>query len=66
MNNPLRYDGETYYQSRVLGNDEGTVLQIVSNPGWLMPYVSCIVVTLGMLIHFLMNLNVFLRRRAAS
>ena len=52
MNHPLRHAGETFYQASFLQGDTGTVLQVVQNPGWLIPYISCIVVTLGMLIHF--------------
>lgn len=64
MNNPLRYDGETFYQSGFLPNDKGTILQVVRNPGWLMPYLSCVIVSLGMLIHFGIHLNTFLNKRA--
>ena len=66
MNNPLRYDGETFYQSGFLPNDKGTILQVVRNPGWLMPYLSCLVVSFGMLLHFGMHLNTFLKKRATS
>jgi hypothetical protein len=65
MNHPLRYGNETFYQSSVLGNDEGTVLQVVDNPGWLAPYFACGMVTLGMLIHFSIHLYGFIRRRVA-
>jgi hypothetical protein len=65
MNNPLRYDGETFYQASFLPKDQGTVLQVVRNPGWEMPYLSCGMVALGMLIHFGQNLAGFLRKRAA-
>jgi hypothetical protein len=70
MNEPLRYRGDTFYQSQ-MSTDEfsgvrTTGLQVVRNPGWLMPYVSCCVVALGMLIHFGLSLTTFLRRRAAS
>jgi hypothetical protein len=64
MNNPLRYQGETFYQSAVLGKDQGTILQVVRNVGWEMPYLSCGMVALGMLIHFGQNLFSFLQRRA--
>ncbi len=63
MNNPLRYRGATFYQSSFLGGDSGTVLQVVRNPGWVMPYVSCTMVALGMVIHFGINLLSFLQRR---
>jgi hypothetical protein len=63
MNHPLRHAGETFYQTNFLPNDKGTILQVVRNPGWLMPYVSCILVAGGMLIHFGLHLIGFLRRR---
>ena len=66
MNSPLRYGGETFYQSGVLGADEETVLQVVSNPGVWLPYVSCCMVSLGMLVHFGIGLTGFLRQRIAS
>ncbi len=52
MNNPLRYAGSTFYQSAYLQDDAGTVLQVVRNPGWLLPYIACGLVALGMLMHF--------------
>ncbi len=67
MNNPLRYRGATFYQAdwiRSSQGDRGTKLQVVVNPGWLMPYFSCAFVALGMTIHFGMHLVNFLRRRA--
>jgi hypothetical protein len=66
MNHPLRHAGETFYQSSFLEGDTGTVLQVVKNPGWLMPYISCAMVSIGMLVHFGMHLNGFLRRRALA
>ncbi len=64
MNQPLRYQGETFYQASVRGKDT-TVLQVVKNRGWLLPYVSCVVVSLGMLIHFMLSLSTFLSRRSS-
>ncbi|MHC4976914.1 MAG: cytochrome c biogenesis protein ResB [Planctomycetota bacterium] len=52
MNNPLRYKGETFYQASYRPDNTGTVLQVVRNPGWQLPYISCTVITLGMLMHF--------------
>lgn len=66
MNDPLRYGGETFYQADFDKDTErGTVLQVVRNPGWLIPYISCVLVTLGMAVHFGLSLTNFLRRRAA-
>jgi ABC-type transport system involved in cytochrome c biogenesis permease subunit len=63
MNHPLRYRGETFYQASFKSDETGTVLQVVNNPGWLLPYVSCSVMTLGLLWHFLFMLRRFLARR---
>lgn len=58
MNSPLRFRGETFYQSSYIPRErssygvEQTVLQVVTNAGWLIPYVSCVLVGLGMLFHF--------------
>lgn len=66
MNEPLRYAGETFYQADFLKDGrKGTVLQVVRNPGWLMPYVSCAMVAVGMIVHFLLHLVGFLRVRFA-
>ena len=66
MNNPMRYAGETFYQSGYFPDNSGTVLQVVRNPAWLMPYLSCTMVTLGLMIHFGLNLISFLERRATT
>ena len=52
MNNPLRYGGKAFYQSGYQG-DAITILQVVDNPGWLIPYIAFCVVGAGMLIQFL-------------
>jgi ABC-type transport system involved in cytochrome c biogenesis permease subunit len=59
MNNPVRYRGETFYQSTYsqvdLGDGEQaelTGLQVVENAGWLVPYVACVLAFWGMLVHF--------------
>ena len=68
MNNPLRYAGLTFYQYQ-MGSDEldrnrGTsVLQVVRNPGWLTPYLACILVGGGLIIQFLMHLAGFIKKR---
>ena len=63
MNHPLRYRGETFFQSGV--GERGTILQVVSNPGWLLPYISCLVGGIGLLVHFGITLVNFLRRHTA-
>ena len=70
MNNPLRYAGETFYQSGYAGPPdvpvESTTLQIVTNSGWMIPYVACMIVGTGMLAHFWNVLLRFLRRRSET
>ena len=64
MNNPLRYAGEVFYQSSFdPEDDQVTILQAVRNRGWMVPYVSCMIVATGLLAHFGINLSDFLRRR---
>ena len=52
MNHPLRYDGATFFQQSYKPDETGTVLQVVRNPGWLLPYISCALVAAGLLLHF--------------
>lgn len=66
MNNPLRYAGETYYQSGFKPGDKVTILQVVSNPSWLAPYVSVTIVGLGLVIQFMSHLFSFAKRRVAA
>ena len=62
MNHPLRYAGETFYQASFKPGDQTSVLEVVRNPGWLIPYISCTLVGLGLLVHFGMHLMTFLGR----
>ena len=61
MNHPLRYGGKTFYQASFGQNDQLSVLQVVRNPGWLIPYLSCAMVALGLLLHFGVKLSASLR-----
>jgi ABC-type transport system involved in cytochrome c biogenesis permease subunit len=67
MNNPLRYAGETFYQSGYSADPrtgvETTTLQVVTNTGWMIPYVACMFVWFGMQSHFSGMLLRFLTRR---
>jgi ResB-like family len=66
MNHPLRYQGLTFYQSGFENNDKTTILQVVQNPSWLIPYVSCALIAFGMLLQFGMHLTSFIKRRVIS
>jgi hypothetical protein len=66
MNNPLRYAGLTYYQSGFdPNNDHNTVLQVVHNPSWVLPYVACVMMGLGLALQFGIHLFGFIRKRSA-
>ncbi len=69
MNNPLRFAGETFYQSSYDVDERGqeaTTLQVVDNTGWMIPYVACMLVATGMLAQFSITLVRFLKRREDS
>lgn len=61
MNHPLRYGGKTFYQASFGKGDTLSVFQVVRNPGWLIPYLSCILVALGLLLHFGIKLSASLK-----
>lgn len=64
MNNPLRAGGMTFYQASFDNDDKTTILQVVRNPGWLVPYIACVAMAFGMVIQFCMHLVGFARKRA--
>jgi hypothetical protein len=66
MNQPLRYAGRAFYQASFGKNDTLSILQVVENPGWLLPYVSCVLVTLGLLVHFGISLARWVRKQQAE
>jgi hypothetical protein len=65
MNNPLRYRGETFYQSGFEPDENLTILQVVRNDGWMLPYLSCMIVGVGMSVHMGSNLTGFLKKRVS-
>jgi len=66
MNNPLRYGGLTFYQYQMDSASGYSVLQVVRNPSWMLPYVSCILMMLGLLIQFGISLFGFTKKRSAT
>lgn len=66
MNHPLRYQGDTYYQSGFEPDNSGTVLQVVRNPGYQSPYIACIIVSLGLIVQFTYHLSGFARRHKTA
>lgn len=57
MNEPLRYKGYTLYQSSFIGHgaEQFSVLAVVKNPGRVFPYISSIIMCLGLVVHLLVR-----------
>jgi hypothetical protein len=66
MNNPLRHGGYTFYQYQMNEAANNSVFQVVSNPSWVMPYISCILLTIGLLLHFGITLKGFVGKHRPS
>lgn len=67
MNNPLRYQGMTFYQASFDRTDDRvTILQVVRNPAWATPYFACLIVGAGLLLQFGIHLVAFIRRKASA
>ncbi len=72
MNEPMRYAGETFYQSSFDKAETTTILQVVKNPGLInfglfyatIDYIACAIVSIGLLLHFSIYLIQFLLRMA--
>ncbi len=65
MNHPLRYQGYTFYQYQMDSANGMSRLQVVRNPGYVLPYIACILMTLGLMVQFGIHLVAFSRRRAS-
>lgn len=63
MNHPLRYGGLTFYQAGFENNDTTSIFQVVRNPAWTLPYISCALVGLGLLWVFSQHLIKAITRR---
>jgi hypothetical protein len=64
MNNPLRYAGRTFYQASY-ESEVTTILQVVRNPSWRLPYIACTMMALGLVLQFGAHLLKFISRRRA-
>ncbi len=64
MNSPLRYAGLTFYQAGFENNDRTTILQVVRNPSWILPYVACGLMALGLVSQFGIHLVGFVQKKS--
>lgn len=62
MNHPLRYAGLTFFQSGFDNNDTTTILQIVRNPVWTLPYWAVLLVGVGMTVQFIIAILNFSKK----
>ncbi len=73
MNNPLRMAGYTFFQHQMMADEfalrkvgmsrASSTFQVVKNPGWVTPYLACILVGVGLCWQFGFHLIGFLARR---
>jgi hypothetical protein len=66
MNTPLRHGGKTFYQYQMNAAANYTVFQVIRNPSWLVPYIACVLVSIGLLWQFSFHLVRFLRKNSNS
>jgi ABC-type transport system involved in cytochrome c biogenesis permease subunit len=72
MNEPLRHGGYTFYQSSWGPQNGGpkerfySVFAVVRNPADQIPLVACIIVTIGLVLHFMQRLLTYLRNERAG
>lgn len=66
MNHPMRFAGLTFYQASFANNDTMSMFQVVRNPGRALPYISCVLISVGMLWQFGFSLVLFAIRRSGS
>ena len=65
MNSPLRYKGYTFFQSSYIEENgrQMSVLAVVKNVGRLFPYISSILICIGLLVHLAQRLPKGRRRK---
>lgn len=68
MNRPFRYKNRTFYQAAfsIEDSQESTTLAVVENSGKSLPYLASLLISAGLLAHFLMKLFLFLKKRGAG
>ena len=60
MNEPLRYKGYTFFQNSTSVTKEGdpiSILSVVTNKGMIFPYISGILLALGLIIHLVLRVK---------
>lgn len=64
MNHPLRYGEFTFFQAAFdKQTEKSSMFQVVNNPGWLVPYISCGMIAIGLIYQFGSGLFTFRSKR---
>ncbi|MEY4688216.1 MAG: hypothetical protein RIR76_2239 [Verrucomicrobiota bacterium] len=63
MNAPLRHGGLAHFQAGFADNDRTSILQVVRNPAWAVPYIACTLMAAGLLLQFSQHLVRHIARR---
>ncbi|MEK9727274.1 MAG: cytochrome c biogenesis protein ResB [Candidatus Margulisiibacteriota bacterium] len=57
MNHPLRYNGYTFFQSSFTEDETTSVFQVVKNPSWQIPYLSSLLIVIGLFIQMIISMK---------
>jgi len=60
MNEPLRYGGYTFFQNSTSVTKDGepiSILSVVTNKGQIFPYISSILLALGLILHMMIRMK---------
>ena len=57
MNEPLRYNGYTFFQSSFTEDEQTSVFQVVKNPSWVIPYVSSLIIVFGLFFQMIASMR---------
>ena len=56
MNHPLRRNNYTFFQASFGQDKPSSVLQVVYNQGWFLPYISSLIIAFGLAFHFIVRI----------
>lgn len=62
MNQPLRFNGYTFFQSSFTEDEATSVFQVVKNPSWLAPYIASLLITAGLFLQMIEGIRKGRRR----
>lgn len=65
MNSPVRYKGYTLFQASFMEgvNEQTTILAVVKNVGRMFPYISSIIMCIGLIIHLVQRMPSLIKKQ---